>query len=40
VWVTGTPAGGARRTYRLKLRIAAPAGTVVRPLTVRISPTG
>jgi hypothetical protein len=36
VWVTGTPVGGARRTYRLKLRIAAPAGTIVRSLTVRI----
>jgi hypothetical protein len=37
--VTGTPAAGARGTYRLKLRIAAPAGTVVRPLTVRITAT-
>lgn len=40
VWVTGTPAAGARGTYRLKLRIAAPAGTVVRPLTVRIAAAG
>jgi LmbE family N-acetylglucosaminyl deacetylase len=39
VWVTGTPAAGARGTYRLKLRIVAPAGTVVRPLTVRIAAT-
>jgi LmbE family N-acetylglucosaminyl deacetylase len=37
VWVTGTPAAGARGAYRLKLRIAAPAGTVVRPLTVRFA---
>jgi LmbE family N-acetylglucosaminyl deacetylase len=36
VSMTGTPAAGARGAYRLKLRIMAPAGTVVRPLTVRI----
>ena len=36
VWVIGTPAAGTGGAYRLKLRIVAPAGTVVRPLTVRI----
>jgi LmbE family N-acetylglucosaminyl deacetylase len=37
VLVTGTPAVGARGVYRLRLRIVARAGIVVRPLLVRVA---
>ncbi|HJZ36857.1 MAG TPA: PIG-L family deacetylase [Solirubrobacterales bacterium] len=37
VRVTGTPATTARGAYRLRLRIVSRAGTVVRPLVVRVA---
>jgi|GEM_PF-2069403 len=40
VLLSGTPGAAAKGTFRLRLRVAARAGTVERRLTVRIAPAG